>query len=353
LRVTNSCRQADEDQSAQRTYGLKGSAATAFGRSTTTYTMRTTAPALRRRNYALRKSHRAWLARRDDDGDASGEDSGDEDNALLVRPVARPPSNTGQTVPSGASGVRLLPAVSGGNARVVNSGAGAAVVPISTVAAEGEELGSDGELTSASDTDGIESGDESESADEEEPKAAPPAASPPSAVVPPALAAPEAPGGLQPPPALAPVQTNTAGAPAGGATTLTTSTTRAIPTIGVLPLPPALAAPVQTTTAGTAPPAVTGTTTAGFQTLLPPGESPSATTPSDPSAIPTDPTVGQTPLPTLEPPPPAADATPPPTSAQEETAPAPDNAIGAVNADQQNMNPGAAVGIVIGVLGKS
>jgi hypothetical protein len=225
--------------------------------------MRTTAPTLRRRNYVLRKSHRAWLARRDDDGDASGEDSDDESgNTLLIRPVARPPSNAGQRVSSGtlpgavggsataASGVRLLPATPVGNARVVNSGAGTTVVPISTVAAEGEELGSDGELTSASDTDGVESGDESESADEEEPKAAPPALSPPSAVVPPALAAPQPPAGIQPP---------AAGAPAGGATTLTTSTTQPTPTAGQLP-PPALA-PVQTTTAGAALPAVTGTTT--------------------------------------------------------------------------------------------
>ncbi|KAK0632189.1 hypothetical protein B0T14DRAFT_23835 [Immersiella caudata] len=321
--------------------------------------MRTTAPALRRRNFALRKKHRAWLARRDDDGDASGEDSGDEDEALLIRPVARPPSNTGQrasagAVPvaaggsaTGASGVRLLPAVSGGNARVVNSGAGTTLVPISTVAAEGEEL------TSASDTDGIESGDESESGDEEGPEAVPPPGSPPSAVVPPALAPPDAPAGTQPPPALAPVQTTTAGVPVGGATTLTTSTTQATPTTGGLPPPPPpVLAPVQTTTPGAALPVVTGTTTAaGFQTLVPPGGSPSATTPSDPSTLPIDQTIGQTPLPSLDPPPPAADVTPPP-SRQEETTPAPDNAIGAVSADQRSMNPGAAAGIVVGVLGK-
>ncbi|KAK4449199.1 hypothetical protein QBC34DRAFT_93165 [Podospora aff. communis PSN243] len=313
--------------------------------------MRTTAPALRRRNYSLRKSHRAWLARRDDDGDASGEDSGDEaDSGLLVRPVARPPSTTGQgvsagTLPgalggsaTGGAGVRLLPAAPLGNARVVNSGAGSTVVPISTVAAEGEELGSDGELTSASDTDGVESGDESESADEEEPAAAPPAPSPPSAVVPPALAAPQPSAGIQPP---------AAGAPVGDATTLTTSTTQPTPTAGQLP-PPVLA-PVQSTTAGADLPAVTGTTApGGFQTVVPPDETRSAATPSNPSTVPIDPAIGQTPLPTL--PPPAADVTAPPSSAQEETAAAPDSAIGAVTADQQSMNPGAAAGIVVGVL---
>ncbi|KAK0656269.1 hypothetical protein B0T16DRAFT_451863 [Cercophora newfieldiana] len=331
--------------------------------------MRTTAPSLRRRNYALRKSHRAWLARRDDDSDASGEESDDErGTGIVARPAGGFPVVSGGTA-AGTPGGRF-PVVSGGTGRV--SGGGAAIVPESTIAAEEQELGSDGELTSAPDTDGFESGDESDSGNEQE-VVTPPAVPPPPAVTPPVLAAPEAPGTTQlPPPEI--VTTSTTATPAPVTTVAPPPppppppTTTAATTSTAARLPPPVLAPVQTeapltttsskastTTSVVALPVVTGTTTA-FQTLVPPNQTSSSSassgtpgTTSEAATQPVDTATGQAPLPTLDSP--AADVTPPPTSSQEENVANPnDNAIGAVVDDRQGVNAGAAAGIVIGVL---
>jgi len=312
--------------------------------------MRTTEPSLRRRNYLLRKSHREWLTRRDDsDGEASGEES-DDDKIPLRRPTTRPASITPQGMPSG--GFKL---VTGG---VASPGAGNSVLPVSTVAAE-EVV--DGAVTSASDSDGVESGNSSDSGSEEsgdETSVAPPTATPPPAVVPPALAAPTSPEVVQPLPA--PTTSTAQAIPPPPTTAAATTTTAAT-------LPPPALAPVQTGTSTTTPtksptnvvalPAVTETTAAGVQTIPLPGQTTATTRTSTDTqtvaaglpTLPTSPSIGQAPLSTTLKFP-SADQTPLPESEQVAN---PDNALGAVATEQGGMNPGAAAGIVIGVLGKS
>lgn len=256
---------------------------------------------------------------------------------------------------------------------MVGSGGGETIVPISTVAAEeaegAESVSDGGAVTSASDSDGVESGDESDSGDDEKKTttttstAAPPA----TATPPPAIAPPGAPAVIQPPPAI--TTTSTTPPPPPPAATTSTKTSAVLP-------PPALA-PVQTETPpattstssssrtfstsrtnGIAMPIMTGATTStGVQTLIPPAQTTSAGTTSvtqdtaaEISGSPAKPSTGVALLPTVGTP--AADVSPPPPGAQPETEGLnnPDNALGAVAPDQGGMNAGAAAGIVIGVL---